>query len=226
MSDEARLEALQRDAAQVLQSLSQRDVTLRKAQEAGRDVETAVARNDLQSADLHHKLMRQRVEELVAAVLEARDGRFGDQLEAHELNRRAPARAGQNMGPGRLREKERQSERAEVIQLRAHEIFDLSGGKKLATLDVLEAMNEHGVNSRYLGEYLADLVKATKTKGSINQRREVIKLVFLFLQHIEPKALDLGEQDLDSLSTEEIEVYQKIAARMVARAHTGDLEDA
>jgi hypothetical protein len=78
-------------------------------------------------------------------------------------------------------------------------------------------MAERGVDSRYLGEYLADLLDITKRSGSINQRREAMKLVFLFLQHIEPKAIDLGDQDLDSLSTEELEAYQKIMARLVAR---------
>lgn len=207
------IEEIQRRAVYVYRRLAGTNDHLKEALRAARAAEDCAVGGNLEGAEKEIDLARRAIARVQVDAQEALHGEAG--VPASALERRAPASAGWKWGPGKLRQKERQSEKAEVIQLEARELFDLRG-KKLSSADVVEAMARQGCDSAYIGEYVADLLRATKDAGSINQRREVMKLVLLFLQQVEPKTIELGEEDLSQLSDEELRAYQTIAARIVA----------
>lgn len=145
-------------------------------------------------------------------------GRFGDDTEAGQLMQRAHARAGRLMGLHKLEVAEAQKVAAEVVPLKASELFGKAGSPTISSSQVLEAMRARGVDGQFVGEYLAEFLQKTRERGSMLQRKEALKLLFAYIQHIEPRTMfEFNEEDLDALSDEELEAYQTLCAKMVAK---------
>jgi len=216
MSDDAELERIEREARLLEEALGPMDRKCKTAYGQARQAWFECKGASLDAARESLRLARVSVNNLRLELERIHAMRFGDQVEADQLARRAEAKVGWQDTEATIKQKEDQKILREVIPLKASEIFDLRG-KNLATFDVLEAMAQRGVDSKFIGEYLAELVSTTRSTGSINQRREVMKLLFLFLQHIEPKMMLDVEDDLEDMSDEELQAYQTLAARMVAK---------
>lgn len=219
MSDEtARAENIQRLGLAWQEQLGPLDRLIRRAFGNARQAPLYVAGGQIEQAE-HCIDEAYRAASEVRVVLERlREVRYGDKVEAKDMARRAHARAGMQQSEQRVEEIENRKAMREVIPLEAKELFGVDT-RRLGSADVLQAMADKGVDSQFIGEYLAELVERARTHGTDKNKREVMKLVFAFIQHIEPKATLDVEDDLEDLSDEELEAYQTIAARQVARAH-------